>query len=121
MRRKATVRRQHPDAEAELKLQAIQRLIRLGRQAEGQLADYQAAIQRCDYDQHQAIDYHQQGYKVSLKDVSAMCTSRREAAENGAREQREILLALGERIDAAIRDSGLTVMDLAFLDLGQDA
>lgn len=112
--------RPHPDPAIELRLRGIAGLARMQAACEAQIALYQEAIASAHAGDAYAMQRLSNGH-LDNKRLAAMAVvnaQRRAAAEEGIRQQQEILGSFHARLEAAITEAGLTPGDLLYLDLG---
>lgn len=112
--RKPKARPQHPDPAIELKLRSIAAIDGLRAAALRQVAVYQDDLANTQTQMGRAPSVHGPENAIYME---KMFSGRIARAEEGIRQQQEIILGLGDRLDKAITDSGLTDSDLSYLNL----
>lgn len=84
-----------------------------------QIDSYQADMTDAQEDLARATGALVAGEEVpGLSEVLTMVTGRISRAEEGIRQQREVIVGLNGQVEKAIADAGLSDSDLAYLNLG---
>jgi hypothetical protein len=113
--------RTHPDPVVELKLQHIRDLVKLRASCHELIRQYTEEIAEAQRDLGSALYRHSvSSYPSSshhLNNAERITENRLRRAEEGVREQRAVLLALGTQIEEAVDSAGLSEFDLAYLNL----
>lgn len=106
--------RVHPDPVTELKLRNIAAIDSLRAQAMRQTVLYRNEIAKAQDQARSAAERH--GVRQAER-LEPIIGSRIKRAEDGIRQQQELIIGLNEKLEKAIADSGLSDSDLAYLNL----